>query len=196
LVFAVRQTNQNLNSRNLYNELCSAFGKTLDRIGMGTREEEEEYVGIVNTQNHNSNNKNRNHFIRRQITLHSFRRFVKSTISDLGYADFSEYFIGHDGSTYYRKKESEKAQIFRKIEPYLTFLDFAKLEAKGADVETKLQDKDKQIQSMNEKYDLLQSQVQTIFSALNNLDQSSKNELAKRMFQDGIYKPIIKEETK
>ena len=76
------------------------------------------------------------------------RRFVKSTISDLGHPDFSEWFIGHNGSTYYRKKESEKAEIFRKVEPYLTFLDFAKLEAKGADVETKLQDKDKQIQTM------------------------------------------------
>ena len=56
---------------------------------------------------------------RRQITLHSFRRFVKTTISDLGYADYSEYFIGHSGSTYWRKKDSEKAEIFRKIEPYL-----------------------------------------------------------------------------
>jgi len=37
---------------------------------------------------------------RRQITLHSFRRFVKTTISDLGYSDFSEYFIGHSGSIY------------------------------------------------------------------------------------------------
>ena len=34
---------------------------------------------------------------RRKITLHSFRRWVKSTISDLGYADYSEYFIGHAG---------------------------------------------------------------------------------------------------
>ena len=59
---------------------------------------------------------------RRQITLHSFRRFVKTTISDLGYFDFSEYFIGHIGSTYWRKKDSEKAEIYRKIEPYLTFL--------------------------------------------------------------------------
>jgi hypothetical protein len=41
---------------------------------------------------------------RRQITLHSFRRFVKTTISDLGYSDFSEYFIGHNGSTYWCKK--------------------------------------------------------------------------------------------
>jgi hypothetical protein len=31
---------------------------------------------------------------RRQITLHSLRRFVKTPISDLGYADYSEYFIG------------------------------------------------------------------------------------------------------
>ena len=59
---------------------------------------------------------------RRQITLHSFRRFVKTTISDLGYADYSEYFIGHSGSTYWRKKDFEKAEIFRKIEPYLRMI--------------------------------------------------------------------------
>jgi len=29
------------------------------------------------------------------IPLHSFRRFVKTTISDLGYSDYSEWFIGH-----------------------------------------------------------------------------------------------------
>lgn len=39
---------------------------------------------------------------RRQITLHLFRRFVKTTISDLGYADYSEYFIDIPGSTYWR----------------------------------------------------------------------------------------------
>ncbi|MFL6327558.1 MAG: hypothetical protein ACJ71I_08800, partial [Nitrososphaeraceae archaeon] len=41
---------------------------------------------------------------RRRITFHSFRRFVKTTISDLGYSDFSEWFIGHSGSTYWSKK--------------------------------------------------------------------------------------------
>jgi hypothetical protein len=49
---------------------------------------------------------------RRQITLHSFRRFVKTTISNLGYADYSEYFIGHSGSTYWSMKDSEKAEIY------------------------------------------------------------------------------------
>ena len=82
------------------------------------------------------NNKNN----RRKITLHSFRRFVKTTISDLGYADYSEWFIGHSGSTYWRKKDNEKAEIFKKIEPYLTFLNIQQLNRQGADLETKIEE--------------------------------------------------------
>jgi hypothetical protein len=48
-----------------------------------------------------------------------------------------EWFIGHAGSTYWRKKDTEKAELFRKIEPYLTFLDITGLESKSADMETK-----------------------------------------------------------
>ena len=77
---------------------------------------------------------------RRQITLHSFRRFVKSTISDLGYSDFSEYFIGHSGSTYWRKKDSEKEEIFRKVEPYLKFLNIYQLDRQGTDIQSKVQE--------------------------------------------------------
>ncbi|HET7284443.1 MAG TPA: hypothetical protein VFI70_07130 [Nitrososphaeraceae archaeon] len=69
-------------------------------------------MGIGNRED-GSNNR------RRQISLHSFRRFVKTTISDLGYADYSEYFIGLPGSTYWTKKDSDKAEIFRKIESLL-----------------------------------------------------------------------------
>jgi integrase len=74
---------------------------------------------------------------RRKVTLKTFRDFVKSTISDLGYSDFSEWMIGHAGSTYYQKSEKERMEVFRKLEPYLTYLDVASLEAKGADVEAK-----------------------------------------------------------
>ena len=77
---------------------------------------------------------------RRKITLHTFRRFVKTTISDLGYADYSEWYIGHAGSTYWRKKDNEKAEIFRKIEPYLTFLNVPQLERQGADLQTKIEE--------------------------------------------------------
>jgi hypothetical protein len=80
---------------NTYFNMIMHFSKTLDRIGMGSWEESNEH--------------------RRKITFHSFRRFVKSTIYDLGYADYSEWFIGHAGSTYWRKKDSEKAEIFKKM---------------------------------------------------------------------------------
>ncbi len=104
----------------LYDNLTGIFAKTLDRIGMGSREDGNE--------------------TRRKITLHSMRRFVKTTISDLGYADYSEWFIGHSGSTYWRKKDSEKAEIFKKIEPYLTFLNIPQLERQGADLQTKIEE--------------------------------------------------------
>jgi hypothetical protein len=108
MVFAVNQNDLAPDPKSLYNDLSSSFAKTLDRMGKGERDDY---------------NKRR-----RQITLHSFRRFVKSTISDLGYGDYLEYFIGHSGSTYYRKKVSEKVEIFKKIELYLTFLNVHQLE--------------------------------------------------------------------
>ena len=48
--------------------------------------------------------------------------------------------IGHAGSTYWRKKDNEKAEIFRKIEPYLTFLNVPQLERQGADLQTKIEE--------------------------------------------------------
>src|SRR5438067_12236800 len=105
---------------NIYIELGRSFGKTLDRMNKGSREDGNER--------------------RRQITLHSFRRFVKTTISDLGYSDFSEYFIGHSGSTYWTKKDADKAEIFQKIEPYLTFLNVQQLERQGADIQNKVEE--------------------------------------------------------
>ncbi|MFZ0513671.1 MAG: hypothetical protein WAM14_18840, partial [Candidatus Nitrosopolaris sp.] len=79
LVFAVYQDKKTPNPDSLYDDLGRSFGKTLDRSGKGDKEDGNQR--------------------RRQITLHSLRRFVKTTISDLGYADFSEWFIGHSGST-------------------------------------------------------------------------------------------------
>ena len=111
--------------------MARSFAKTLDRSGKGDREDGNQR--------------------RRQISLHSFRRFVKTTISDLGYADFSEWFIGHSGSTYWRKKDSEKAEIFRKVEPYLTFLNVHQLERQGADIQSKVEQLEQQNESMRDR---------------------------------------------
>ena len=80
----------------LYVTLLILFEKTMDQLKVG-------YEDISKR--------------RRKITLHSMRRFVKSTISDLGFSDYSEWYIGHEGSTYYRRSEKEKLELFHKIEP-------------------------------------------------------------------------------
>jgi integrase len=131
LVFAVYQDKKMPNPSFLYQDFCRCFASTLDRSGKGNREDGNQR--------------------RRQITLHSFRRFVKTTISDLGYADFSEWFIGHSGSTYWTKKDSEKAEIFGKIEPYLTFLNLPQLERQGADIQTKVEELEMVNQSLRNR---------------------------------------------
>ncbi|MFL6368465.1 MAG: hypothetical protein ACJ72T_07975, partial [Nitrososphaeraceae archaeon] len=83
--------------------------------------------------------------------LKTILRFVKTTISDLGYSDFSEWFIGHSGSTYWRKKQSEKAELFKKIEPYLTFLNIHQLERQGADIQSKVEELEELNQSMRNR---------------------------------------------
>jgi hypothetical protein len=131
LAFAVYQDREKPDPRMIYYDLARSFGKILDRMNKGTREDGNER--------------------RRQITLHSFRRFVKSTISDLGYGDYSEWFIGHSGSTYWRKKESEKAELFKKIEPYLTFLNIHQLERQGADIQSKVKELEDVNSSLRER---------------------------------------------
>ena len=153
LVFSVYQPkNHTSNLRCIYNDLDQDFGKTLDRIGRGNREDQ------INGR-------------RRKITFHSFRRYVKSTISDLGYQDYSEWFISHSGSTYWRKKESEKVEIFRKVESYLTFLDFVKLDRRGADVQTKVEELEEINQRLRERDTMNTDAIATLSDQLTKVIQ-------------------------
>ena len=131
LVFAVYQDEKMPDPNSLYSDLGRSFARTLDRSGRGNWEDDNQR--------------------RRKITLHSFRRFTKSTISDLGYAEFSEWFIGHSGSTYWTRKDPEKAEIFRKVEPYLTFLNMPQLERQGADIQTKVEELEEINQSLRSR---------------------------------------------
>jgi hypothetical protein len=162
-VSSITKEHRNILIKDIYSTLATTFDKTLDRMG-GIYAEHED--GPNNTK-----------YRRRKITFHSFRRFVKSTISDLGYSDFSEWYIGHAGSTYYRKSEKEKAELFRKIESSLTFLDFLSLERKGADVQSKIDTLEKenlalrQRDSMNsEAIANLSDQLMTISTRLQEIE--------------------------
>ena len=78
LISSINQVN-NPNPESLYNHIAADFAKTLDRMRMSSRED--------------SGGGGRNENIRREITLHSFRIFVNTTISDLGFSGYSEHHI-------------------------------------------------------------------------------------------------------
>lgn len=118
--------------KSLYNEMRQAFGQTLDRMGKGEREES---PGVK----------------RRKITLHSCRRLVKSTVSDLGLSDFGEWLLGHQGSTYYRRSDKEKAEIFKKIEPYLTYTDITSLDRRYGDTQSRIEELEVINQSLRQR---------------------------------------------
>jgi len=91
---------------------------------------------------------------RRKITFHSFRRFVKTTLSgsnDAGY-DYSEWFLGHSTrSTYFQMKEEKRREIYAKCMKYFTYLDYSLLEAKGKDVDSRLEEKEIEIQQLRQR---------------------------------------------
>ena len=98
--------------------------------------------------------KKRDGDVRREISFHSFRRFVKTAISNQGYGDFSEWMLGHRSSMaarYYYTKEQERREIYQKCIKYLTFLDYPTVESVGKDFESKLEERDEIIEQLEDQ---------------------------------------------
>ena len=91
---------------------------------------------LVNQLKFGYENKTRRRHV---YTFHSMRRWVKSVISDVISSDYSEWAIGHSGSSYYIKSDKEKYALFKRVEPYLTYLDQSSLEQKQTDLQSRLE---------------------------------------------------------
>ena len=83
LVFQVKLNNSHVTPQSIYEKLVKGFQQVLEVAGFSERKE-----GMK----------------RRKITFHSFRRFVKTTISDCAGKEYSEWFLGHAKSSYYVSK--------------------------------------------------------------------------------------------
>ena len=131
LIFAIYSVKNEPNPNHIYVKIILEFEKLLTVAGMDERKE-----GMR----------------RRKITLHSFRRFVKTGISDQTNQDYSEWFLGHSKSPYYTKKEPDRREIYAtKCMKYLTFLDYTTLEATGKNIEAKLSEKEREIQTLSQR---------------------------------------------
>ncbi len=173
LLFTVR-TNVPVGVRTLYNKLTQEFNRILLVLGLDQRKE-----GMQ----------------RRKITLHSFRRFAKTVISDQVGQDYSEWFLGHSKSPYYTRKEQGRREIYAtKCMKYLTFLDYTTLEATGKNIEAKISEKENEIQLLRQRDQIkdkemkeMKEQIETIMSSLGMINQSGKNNLARQLFKKGMY---------
>ena len=144
LVFTVYST---VDPMLLYDKILREFQKLLTIVGLDERKE--------NVQR------------RRKITLHSFRRFTKTVISDQVNQDYSEWFLGHSKSPYYTKKEPDRRQIYAsKCMKYLTFLDYTTLEAKGKSIEAKMQEKEQEIKILRQRDALNTDAISTLSDRL------------------------------
>jgi integrase len=133
----------------MYQKLAQEFRKLLEVVGLNARKE-------------NS--------LRGTITFHSFRRLVKSVISDATNQDYSEWFLGHKKSPYYVKKEYELREIYKsKCMHHLTFLDYdAALESGRRTAEMRLQEKQREIEQLRE---------------LDSISRDAIRELSERLMQ-------------
>jgi integrase len=135
LVFQVQEVNvRKVNPLVTYTKFIEQFHKVLDSANLGQRKD-----GTPT---------------RRQITLHSFRRFVKTTISDsTAGSDYSEWFLGHTKSSYWVKKPEARALTYKEhCMPYLTFLDYSALRAAGKTNESRINKLEEEKQIMGQKH--------------------------------------------
>ena len=135
LVFQVFNINsRNVEPQTIYNKLVQQFHVLLDEVGFGQRKD-----GMQ----------------RRQITFHSFRRFVKTTISNSpAGSDYSRWFLGHTKSSYYVPKFAVRAEIYStKLMKYFTFLEYPTIAATGRNLEARINEMEKEKQIMNQKHE-------------------------------------------
>lgn len=118
----------------LYNVYNAKLNSYLDTIGKNEREDDGR---------------------RRKFTQYSLRRYAKSTISNAGYGDFSEWFIGHRHSEYWNVSDEEKIEVFRRVEGLLTFMDLTAIEAIRADQQSQIEAGQNQIRDLQEKVQML-----------------------------------------
>ena len=135
LVFQVQDVNiRQVKPQAIYRKFVEEFHKVLDNVGFGQRKD-----GMSK---------------RRKITLHSFRRFVKTVTSDQAGQDYSEWYLGHSKSSYYVSKPAVRAVIYgTKCMKYLTFLDYSTLEATGRSTEAKIEELQKVNQIMSQQHE-------------------------------------------
>jgi integrase len=153
------------NPERLYGKIRTEFNKILETTKMDDRKE-----GML----------------RRKVTLHSFRRFVKTVISTQVGEDYSEWFLGHSKSPYWTLKEPQRREIYNtKCLSQLTFLDYSSLETTGKNIEARLAEKEREIAYLRERDTSKEDSI-------SNLSDEVMKMTARMQEQDRLIQELLK----
>jgi hypothetical protein len=148
LIFSMRKQNKT-NPQHLYFKILTEFQKLLTAVGL---DEKKEGMQLRH---------------RRKITLHSFRRFTKTVITNHTSTDYSEWFLGHQKSPYFVQKESERRLLYAtKCMPFLTFTDYSRLEQDATVKQTEVEalmmkdaNKDREIELLKQRISVKDKEI-------------------------------------
>ena len=125
-------------------------------------------------------------------TDHGFRKFhetrcLLSGVKLINVKILQDQSVGISDS-YYRPTENELLEDYLKAVPFLTISseNQLKLEKQEA-IESQKQNQDR-LTTIEEQYIMMQSQMQSLITALKKMEGQGKNEFAKNLFLSGIFK--------
>jgi hypothetical protein len=139
---------------------------------------------------------------------HSLRKWFKTRCEIGGMKPINvETLLSHSvgvSNSYYRPTETELLEEYLGIQDFLIIgeehrlqVQLSELRGKEKDseyiIKAKMQEKDEQLKTIEDKFAQLQSQVQLLISSIGTIDQVSKNDLAKKMYERGIYRQKTEE---
>ena len=148
LVFLM-QRRQHVKPQHLYDKMLLQFQRLLKSVGLEERKEGKE---------------------RRKITFHSFRRFAKTVITNATSSDYSEWFLGHKKSPYFVQKEIDRRLLYAtKCMPFLTFINYSKLEQDATVKQTELEmlmmkdaNKDREIELLKQRVQVKDKEIELL----------------------------------
>jgi integrase len=157
LLLSIKGVIDDQNPSGIYQNLLREFHKLLNDIGLNQKSENGRY----------------------RIEFKSFRDFVKSQISDQGHRDYSEYHIGHKGSTYYSRTRADRIEVFRKIEPAITYLDKDSIAKTTQDILSQSDAQAKEIVQLKHQLSMFQGLQKANEERIQGLQKANEESLAK-----------------
>lgn len=140
LLFRIYATKEEKKNKvdGVYFEIKEEFYKLLKTLGLDSRRDD----------------------ARHDILLKSFRDFVRSEIGhEAKDPDYAELHIGHKQSTYVTRSKADRIKAFRRVEPYITYLNVDTIAKQAADFKSQSDKQAEEILQLKQEHEKMEKML-------------------------------------